>query len=117
MSLHCQLKTTAILCTRYNFTNKKLRFIFQMKYGKHLVSTVGNDKLNANFRHLAGYLTCSDNFRGYKKSAKIKNAIIYPHVFEAKTRKFGDAKIFHFTVFLDSIYMLSGWVMAARLLS
>ena len=23
---------------------------------------------------------------------------IYPHVFEAKTRKFGDAKIFHFTV-------------------
>ena len=38
------------------------------------------------------------NFRGYKGPRKLKTANIYPHVFEANPRKFGDAKIYHFTV-------------------
>ena len=39
------------------------------------------------------------NFRGYKGPRKLKTANIYPHVFEANPRKFGDAKIYHFTVY------------------
>ena len=63
-----------------------------------MVSTTGNGQLNAYFRDFAGHLTCSYNFRGYKRPRKLKTANIYTHVFEAKTQKFGDAKIFHFTV-------------------
>ena len=78
-----------------------------MQYGKHLVSTNGNGQLNAYFRHFAGYLTCSYNFCGYKRPRKLKTANIYPHVLEAKTRKFGDAKLFHFTVLRKMIFSLS----------
>ena len=81
-------------------TNGKLRFVFQMKYGKHLVSTSAIYQLNGYFRHFAGHLTYNSNFRGYNRLRKLKTANIYPHVFEAKTRKFGDAKIFHFTVYI-----------------
>ena len=42
--------------------------------------------------------SCNYNFRCYKRPRKLKTANICPHVFEAKSRKFGDAKIFHFTV-------------------
>ena len=38
------------------------------------------------------------NFRGYKGRRKLKTANINPHVFGANPRKFGDAKIYHFTV-------------------
>ena len=76
-----------------------------MKYGKHLVSTIGNDQLNAYFRHFAGYLTCSSNFRGYKRPRKLKTANIYPHVLEAKTRKFGDAKNIPFYGSLHTGYL------------
>ena len=76
-----------------------------MKYRKHLVSTIENEHLNAYFRHFAEHLVCSFNFRGYKRPRKLKTANIYPHVFEAITRKFGDAKIFHFTVLS---YLLAG---------
>ena len=38
------------------------------------------------------------NFRGYKGPRKLKTANINPYVFGANPRKFGDAKIFHFTV-------------------
>ena len=58
----------------------------------------GNAQLTADFRHFAGHLTCSNTFRGYKRPRKLKTANIKPYVFMAKTRKFGDAKIFHFTV-------------------
>ena len=55
-----------------------------MKYRKHLVSAIGNDQLNAYSRYFAGHLTCSYNFRGYKRPRKLKTANFYPHVFEAK---------------------------------
>ena len=103
MSLHCQLKLTlkmyhhSMYLVQLNI-NEKLRFIFEMKYGKHPASTTGNDQLSAYFRHFAGHLTCSYNFRRYKRPWKLKIADIYPCVFETKTRKFGNAKIFHFTV-------------------
>ena len=77
-----------------------------MKYGKHLISTIGIEQPNTYFRHFAGHLACSYNFRGYNRPRKLKTANIYPHVFEAKTRKFGDAKIFHFTVFLRTLFIL-----------
>ena len=85
-----------------------------MKYGKHLVSTIGNDLLNAYFRHFAGHLTCNYNFHVYKKRPrKLKSTNIYPHVFETKTQKFGDVKIFYFTVYIflalklsDVVFML-----------
>ena len=70
-----------------------------MKYGKHLVSTSAIYQLNGYFRNFPGHLTCNSNFRGYNRPRKLKTANIYPHVFEAKTRKFGDAKIFHFMVY------------------
>ena len=38
------------------------------------------------------------NFRGYKGPRKLKTANINPYVFGANPRKFGDEKIFHFTV-------------------
>ena len=44
-------------------TNEKLWFVLEMKYRKHLVSTYGNDKLNAYFRHFAGHFICSCNFK------------------------------------------------------
>ena len=71
-----------------------------MTYGKHLVSTNGNDHLNAYFRHFTGHLTCSYNFCGYKRLRKLKTANFYTYVFETKTPKFGDAEIFHFMVIL-----------------
>ena len=74
------------------------------------VSTIEIDQLNTYFRHFAGYLTCNNSFCGYKRPRKFKTANIYPHIFEAKTRKFGDAKIFHFrvyhTVSADSFKMM-----------
>ena len=97
MTLHCQLKSTIKMYRN----SVRLRFVFLMKYGKHLVSTIAIDQLNTYFRNFAGYLTCNYNFRGYKRPRKLKTANIYPHVFEVKTRKFGDAKIFHFTVFIS----------------
>ena len=42
--------------------------------------------------------SCSYNFGWYKNPRKLKSANIYPYVFEEKSRKFGDAKIFHFAV-------------------
>ena len=39
----------------------------------------------------------------YSRPQKLKTANIYPHVFEGKTRKFGDAKIFHFTVLYEYV--------------
>ena len=95
-------------------TNEKLRFIFQMKYGKHLISTVGNDQINTYFIHFAGHLTCSDNFRGYKRPRKLKTANIYPHVLEKKTQKFGDAKIFHFTVILSKKWITKALIRLCR---
>ena len=66
-----------------------------MKYRKHLVSTIAIYQLNGYFRRFAGRLTCNSNFHGYNRPRKLKTANIYPHDFEAKTRKFGAAKIFH----------------------
>ena len=43
------------------------------------------------------------NFRGYKGPRKLKTANIGPHVLGPYSRKFGDAKIFHFTV-IDSSF-------------
>ena len=40
------------------------------------------------------------NIRGYKGPRKLKTANINPHVFGANPRKFGDTKIYHFTVLL-----------------
>ena len=41
-----------------------------------------------------------------KRPRKLKTANINPRVFEAKSRNFGDAKIFHFTVYeIDSVIM------------
>ena len=54
------------------------------------------------------HLTCSYNFHGYKRPRKLKTANISPRVFEAKTRKFGDAKIFHFTVSVSQFGFRSG---------
>ena len=39
----------------------------EIRKAPSIVSTVGNDQLNTYFRHFAGYLTFSDNFRGYKR--------------------------------------------------
>ena len=38
-------------------------------------------------------------FRGHWEPQKLKSAKNNPHVFETKPRKFGDAKISHYTVF------------------
>ena len=53
-----------------------------------LFNVVENKKNNHNF-----------NFRGYKGQRKLKTANINPHVLGAESRKFGNAKIFHFTVY------------------
>ena len=82
-------------------TNEKQRFVFQMKYGKHPVSTSVIFQLYGYFRHFAEHLTCNSYFHGCNRPRKLKTANIYPHIFEAKTRKFGDAKIFHFTVYIS----------------
>ena len=107
LSLYCQLKLSIkmyhILCTTFNLRpTRNERFVFQMKYGKHPVSTSVIYQLYRYFRHFAEHLTCNSNFRGCNRPRKLKTVNIYPHIFEAKTRKFGDAKIFHFTV---SIYL------------
>ena len=41
------------------------------------------------------------NFCGYKGPLKLKTANINPYVFGANPRKFGDAKISHYTVFVN----------------
>ena len=41
------------------------------------------------------------NFRGYKGPRKLKTVNINPYVFGANPRKFGDAKISHFTVCVE----------------
>ena len=45
------------------------------------------------------------NFRGYKGQRKLKTANINPYVFGANPRKFGDAKIFHFTVYVVDLQL------------
>ena len=45
------------------------------------------------------------NFRGYKELRKSKTANIHPHVFGENPRKFGDAKIYHFTVVAGTVLL------------
>ena len=57
------------------------------------------------FQHCQKQNNRKFNFRGYKGERKLKTANINTYVFGANPRKFGDAKIFHFTVYLNVTLM------------
>ena len=71
---------------------------FQMKYGKHLISTHGNDQLHKYLLDTLCGTVAIIRLVGMIDRENLKTANIYPHVFEAKSRKFDSAKIFCFTV-------------------
>ena len=73
-------------------TNEKQRFVFQMKYGKHPVSTSVIYQLYGYFRHFAEHLTCNSNFRGCNRPRKLKTANIYPHILRQKRENLATRK-------------------------
>ena len=81
-------------------TNEKQRFVFQMKYGKHPVSTSVIYQLYGYFRHFAEHFTCNSNFRGCNRPRKLKTANIYPHILRQKhenlaTRKYSILRYYY----------------------
>ena len=70
------------------------------------VSNIRNDKINAHFKHFAGHLTSSYNFRRHKKPGKLKTANINPHVFEAKNAKIWRRENIPFYAIIDHFILI-----------